>query len=550
MSNIYWLNKDSRTFLQRDYLLPGVTPEQRIRQVAEAAEKILKIEGFADRFESYMHKGWYSLSTPIWINFGLDRGLPISCNGSYVGDSMKQIWAKLTEVGTMTQNGAGTSAYFGDIRPRGTPIKKGANGKASGPVQYMTLFETAMSVVSQGNARRGSFAAYLPVEHPDIEEFLGIREEGNPIQSMSFGVCIGDKWMKDMIGGDKAKRSLWAKIVSKKLSSGYPYIFFTDTANRAAHKAYKDAGKRIHASNLCSEIMLSSDDDESFVCNLSSLNLLHFDEWKGTDAVQTLTYFLDAVMTEYIDKTAGLSGMEAAHRFAVNQRALGVGVLGWHSLLQSRMIPFESMEAKLLNTQIHKLIRDKTQIATREMAARYGEPPLLKGYGVRNITTMAIAPTTSSSFILGQVSPSIEPLKSNYFVKNLAKGGFSYRNPDLQKLLAAKGRDNQETWNDILVRGGSVQHLDFLSDHEKAVFKTFEEISPKEIVIQVAARQKFIDQGQSLNLLIPISADPKDFSKLMIFAWENGVKSLYYTRGENPAQQLARNLLTCASCEA
>lgn len=547
MEPLYWLNAESRTFLSRDYLLPGVTPEQRIRQIAEYAETLLAYPGFADRFESYMHRGWFSLASPIWSNFGAGRGLSISCNGSFVGDTMNSILEKVAEVGTMTKHGAGTSAYFGDLRGRGAPITTG--GKSSGPVHFMELFETLTRVVSQSSVRRGSFAAYLPVEHPDIEEFLQLRDEGHAIQQMSLGVCISDAWMDALVAGDRPKRAIWAKIVEKR-KKGYPYLFFTDTVNRGAPQVYKDKGLRIHASNLCSEIALSSGPDESFVCDLSSMNLLHYDEWKDTDAVETLTFFLDAVMSDYIAKTEGVPFMAAAHRFAVRQRALGVGTLGWHSYLQSRMIPFESMEAKLLNTQIHRLIRDKTLAASREMAARYGEPELLRGYGLRNVTTMAIAPTTSSSFILGQVSQSIEPMVDNYHVRDLAKGKFTYRNPHLKAVLAAHGKDTAGTWKDILHHGGSVQHLTFLTDNERAVFKTFAEISQREIVIQATARQQFIDQSQSLNLMIHPKTPLREVSDLLIDAWRMGVKSVYYSLGVNPALELARSNLSCTSCEA
>ena len=304
----------------------------------------------------------------------------------------------------------------------------------------------------------------------------------------------------------------------------------------------------IHASNLCSEIALHSNENESFVCNLSSMNLLHYDEWKDTDAVETLTYFLDSVMTEFITKCKDSPFMEAAANFAENQRALGIGVLGWHSLLQSKMISFESMQAKFLNTEIHKFIQEKTQYATEQLAEVYGEPPLLEGYGKRNVTTMAIAPTTSSSFILGQVSPSIEPLNSNYFVKDLAKGKFTYKNPYLENLLIKHDENTPEVWKSILVKGWSVQHLKFLSNDEKSVFKTFGEISQKEVLIQAAQRQKFIDQAQSLNIMVHPKSSPKDVSQLMIFAWEQGVKTLYYQRGTNPSQELSRNLLDCQSC--
>ena len=546
--NYYWLNHDSRLFLERGYLLPGQTAEERIVQIAEAAEKLLGIEGFAHKFTDYMSRGWYSLSSPIWANFGHARGLPISCFGSYVDDTMESILGKTAEVGMMSKMGGGTSGYFGGIRPRGSDI--GTGGKANGPVDFMKMFETVTNVVSQSNVRRGSFAAYLPIEHPDVLEFLQIRSDGNSIQNLSIGVTVTDEWMTSMIDGDAEKRKIWGKVIEKRYSSGYPYIFWTDNVNLAAPDVYKDRGKKIYASNLCTEIMLSSSPDESFVCDLSSLNLLHFDEWKDTDAVEVLTFFLDAVMTEFIEKVSKIPYMEPSRKFAEEQRALGIGVLGWHSLLQSKMIAFESFEAKLLNTQIFKTIQAKSLQASKDLALRFGEPSLLKGYGRRNVTLTAIAPTTSSSFILGQVSPSVEPNNSNYFVKDLAKGKFTYKNPYLETLLEKYGKNTREMWQSILVKGGSVLHLDFLTKEEKDVFKTFGEISQKEIIIQAAARQKYIDQGQSINLMIHPKTPPKETNQLLIYAWENGIKSLYYHRGTNPAQELSRNLLTCASCEA
>lgn len=547
---IYWLNKDSRKFLERGYLLTGESAEQRIRSIAERAQELLEVDGFADRFEDYTCRGFYSLSSPIWANFGRKRGLPISCFGSHVEDTMESIMEKVSEVAVMTKHGGGTSAYFGALRGRGAAISSG--GESTGSVHFMELYDKLMEVVSQGNVRRGSFAAYLPIDHPDIEEFLKIRSEGHSIQNLSIGVCVSDEWMKKMIGGEKETRRIWGLVIKKRFESGYPYIFFSDNVNNQSPKIYKDKGLKINNSNLCSEIFLSNSEDESFVCDLSSLNLEKWEEWKDTDAVETLVYFLDAVMSEFIDKTDGIKFMEAPRKFAINQRALGVGALGWHSLLQDKMTAFESMEAKILNNKIWKNIREKADQATENLAKILGEAPIYKDSEEkrRNTTTLAVAPTTSSSFILGQVSPSIEPLNSNYYVRDLAKGKFTFKNPYLKKLLEEKWKDDEETWKSILIHGGSVQHLEFLSEEEKDIFKTFQEISQKEIVIQAAQRQKYIDQGQSLNMLIPAGTPPKEVNELVIFAWEQGIKSLYYQRSTNPAQTLARNIMTCKSCEA
>jgi ribonucleoside-diphosphate reductase alpha chain len=543
----YWLNSQSRLFLERDYLREGVTPEERIRQIAETAEAILRIDGFADKFEDYMSRGFYSLSTPVWTNFGTDRGLPVSCFNSHVSDTMESILYKLGEVGMMSKLGGGTSGFFGDLRSRGTKISVG--GESSGPVHFMEMYDKISSVVSQGSTRRGSFAAYLSVEHPDIEEFLQIRSEGHTIQEMSIGITITDEWMRDMIDGDKDKRKIWAKILKKRFETGYPYIMFVDNANNNAPQVYTDKRLKIKSSNLCSEIMLPSDQENSFVCVLSSYNLLHWDEIKETDAIETLIYFLDAVNEEFIRKSKDIPFMKTAYNFALTHRALGAGALNWHSLLQSKMLSFDSMDAKYLNNEIWKTIRSRADKASVELAKLFGEPELLKGYGRRNTTTLAIAPTTSSSFILGQASPSIEPHNSNYYVKKLAKGSFTFKNPHLKKLLKEKDKDTEEVWKDILVRGGSVQHLKFLTAEEKNIFKTFGEISQKEIVIQTIQRQKYIDQGISLNLMIPPSCSAKEVSDLLIYGWENGIKSFYYQRSANPAQELMRNILTCTSCE-
>ena len=543
MEDYYWLNKDSRLFLERGYLTEGQTPEKRVRQIALKAQRTLGEDGFADKFEDYMKKGWYSLASPIWANYGLKRGLPISCFGSFIGDTMESILGKQAEVGMMTKMGGGTSAYFGELRSRGSEISEGGN--SNGPVHFMELFETMTNVVSQSNVRRGSFAGYMPIEHPDILEFLQIRSDGNPIQNMSIGVTVSDKFMKEMIDGDKDKRKIWGKVVQKRYESGYPYIMFSDTVNKNRPKE----SDKIFASNLCSEICLSTTEEESFVCCLSSMNLLHYEEWKETDAVKVLTRFLDTVIEEFIEKTEGLPFMEAPRKFSIEQRALGIGVLGWHSFLQSKSVAFESLEAKMLTNQIFSHMESESLAASAEMAKTHGEPEKLKGSGRRNMTTQAIAPTTSSSFILGQVSPSIEPLNSNYFVKDLAKGKFTYKNPHLKEVLHSYGHDTQDVWRSILVTGGSVQHLMFLSDHEKDVFKTFGEISQKEVILQTGIRQKYIDQSQSINLMIHPKTPPRDTNQLLIYAWEQGVKTLYYHRGTNPSQELSRNLLTCTSCE-
>ena len=913
--DFYWLNKESRDFLKKGYLLEGVTPEQRIKQIADKAEEILGIKGFSDKFYGYMAKGYFSLSTPVWMNFGNERGLPISCYGIDIQDDTADILRATAEIGMLTKMGGGTAGYFGKIRHRGAPIKN--NGVSNGSVAMLLPFQTVTDTITQGQARRGYFASYQDVDHPDIEEYLDCRSEGNPIQNIALAVCISDDFMIRAENGDKKARRVLAKIHKKRAETGFPYVFFTDNVNKARPQVYKDKNMFINHSQMCvtgdqkvitdngvksafdlyslgesltlfdneksvnsskmtliekdadvyeitldnglthkvtdyhkvktfkykgnkgyvfedkmckdlrigdkvaiqtnkglfgkkdyekeafllglyqsdgtqsrnslhfdiwendfdllqeiqeyinelhckykytprystkgdvfnscntgqslvkkkrlttqlfnnsglefgkgsvpnwiweadektvwsyvrglliadgtayfaneskglvkveyadvnldfikdlqilfnnlglnssinllreggktllpngkggyseyktrpcyrltinskkalqevekntsflsrkgidifkyeignnsritskivsiksvgkedvycvkvdseehhwicngvithncTEIIEYTDAEKSFVCCLSSINLLHWDEIKDTDAVETLTYFLDAVYTEFIQKADGIPFMEKAVKFAKENRSVGVGVLGWHSYLQSKMIPYEGLEANLLNMSIFKFINDKTLKASKELAQMFGEPLILKGYGERFTTRVAPAPTTSSSFILGQVSPSFEALLDNYFMKDLAKGKYVWRNPYLVKLLEEKGKDTTDVWNSILKHGGSVQHLNFLSDLEKSVFKTFGEISQLEIVKQASSRQRFIDQSQSLNLMIHPDTPLKEVNALFYEAWKSGIKTLYYQRSVNIAQKVSRDLMSCSNCEA
>ncbi|WP_271423647.1 ribonucleoside-diphosphate reductase subunit alpha [Aequorivita sinensis] len=554
-----WLTEHSRNFLASGYLTPGVTPEERIREIADRAEQILEIPGYADKFYHYMSEGFFSLASPVWSNFGKERGLPISCFGSHVSDDMGNILYTQSEVGMMSKLGGGTSGYFGKIRHRGAEVKN--NGQASGAVHIMQLFESMVDVVSQGSVRRGRFSPYLPVEHPDIMEFLEIGTEGNPIQELTHGVTVTNQWMQEMIDGDEAKRTIWAKVLQRRGEMGYPYIFFKDNANNSAADVYKDKNLPIYASNLCTEIMLPSNDNWSFVCVLSSVNLLHYDKWKDTDAVETMVYFLDAVITEFIEKLEVYRDsdsredkqtflfMERAYNFAKDNRSLGLGVLGWHSLLQSKMLPLNSQEAYNLNSEIFRVIKEKSYKASEELAEKFGEPEVLKGYGRRNATLNAIAPTTSSAFILGQVSQGIEPIWSNIYVKDIAKIKTTIKNPFLEKLLEEKGMNTLEVWRNIRDYDGSVQHLDFLTDEEKDVFKTYSEIDQMDLIYQAANRQNHIDQGQSLNIIIHPEMPVKEINKIHVTAWKLGLKSLYYQHSMNAAQKFAQKK-DCASCEA
>ena len=545
-----WLNKESQKFLSRGYLLEGQTAEERIRQIANKAEEYLGIKGYADKFYDYMGRGFYSLSSPVWSNYGIERGLPVSCFGSFIEDDMQSILYGHAENGMLMKGGGGTSGYFGELRGRGEPIKN--SGESSGAVHFMKMYDTLASVVSQGSVRRGFFSAYLPIEHPDADEFLDIGTEGNPIQGLTHGITVSDFFLEKVKAGDKQARKLWAKVLQRRSEIGYPYILFTDNINKGRPDVYKDKDMKIYASNMCSEIALPSSSTETFTCVLSSINLLHWEEIKETDAIETLTYFLDTVVTEFINKTEGKEYHKRARNFAMKHRALGLGVLGWHSYLQSNMISFESRTASKKNLEIAKTLKERTYKASSELAKMFGEPELLKGYGRRNTTLMAIAPTKSSSSILGQVSQSIEPEFSNYYVKDLAKSKTTIKNPYLKKLLKKYDKDIDEIWESIQKADGSVQHLKFLTQEEKEVFKTFAEINPHAIIDQASIRQEYIDQAQSINLMMPSSVSVKEINSLMLYAHDMGIKTLYYQFGMSQAQELSRKKVMnegCISCE-
>lgn len=471
-----------------------------------------------------------------------------NCFGSYITDDLNGIFDTVSEVAMMNKLGGGTSGYFGAIRARGSEITAG--GKSNGTFSFLQIFDKVVSVVNQNGIRRGMFAGYIDIDHADIEEWVDIHTEGNPVQDIYWGVNVTNSFIEKVKNGDKAARNLWAKILSVKTATGIPYLHFIDNVNENKADVYLDKNMKIHASNMCMEISLPSSADESFVCCLMSMNLLHYDKWKDTDAVKTAVYFLDAVMSEFIEKAKVIPKMEKAVRFAEHHRALGLGVLGWHSYLQSHMIPFDGFEAMMKNAEIFKHIREESYQGSKELAELLGEPELLKGYGRRNTTLMAVAPTKSSSFILGQVSQGVEPIKANLFIKDTAKVKTVFKNPFLEKLLVERDKDTPEVWESINKAGGSVAHLDFLTPREKDVFKTFEEINQMSIIQQAAQRQQFIDQGQSINLSIHPDTPLKDINALYLQAMELGVKGIYYQFSKSAAQSFNRELLQCSSCEA
>lgn len=551
MSNIkgnkfWWITEESKAMLERGYLLPGQSIEEKLQKICEYAGQILGRPDLVSEWFEMFANGWASLSSPIWANFGENRGLPISCFTSLVEDDVAHIFDTLHEVALMTKHGGGTACDFSKIRPVGSPVSGG--GTASGVISFIEPFDSTIKNVSQAGVRRGGFAAYLDIEHPEIMDFLRIKDRDSNMQSINTAVKVGDAFMESMIAGDVNTRKVWAAVLQSRREKGIPYILFKDTVERNKPEVYKRKGKVINSSNLCNEIMLSTDADESLVCCLSSMNLYLYDEWKDTNAVQLLTYFLDAVMEDFINKSETMPGFKRAHKFAKSQRALGLGVLGFHSLLQRKGISFESLEASYLNHEIFRFLDQETLKASQQLAAWFGEPELMVGTGLRNSTRLAIAPTTSSASILGQTSPSIEPYKSNYYTVVLAKGSFMRKNKNLQKLLSAKGQDTREVWDSILYNQGSVQHLDFLTEQEKAVYKTFSEINPEVIIRLAAQRQKYIDQGQSLNLSIPNSVPVKQVNQWYIQAWKQGVKGLYYQRSNSVTKEALAKMLDCTSC--
>lgn len=551
----WWVNDESLAILNRGYLLNGETVEGAVDRITTAAAKRLDNMELQPVFKEMIERGWMSLSSPIWANLGTQRGLPISCFGCYIPDSVGDITHKLGEVIMQTKVGGGTSGYFGELRGRGSAITD--NGKSSGSVSFMRMFDTTLDVVSQGGVRKGAFAAYLDIDHPDVEEFLQIKDIGNPIQNLFYGVCVPDYWMQEMIDGDVEKRKLWARVLESRQQKGLPYIFFTDNNNKNKSQIYKDLDLKVTHSNLCCEICTPDSPDESFVCCLSSMNLELYDEWKDTNAVYYAIYFLDAVMSEFIEKTDGNYYLQNSHNFAKRHRSLGLGVLGYHSYFQKHNISFNAPETKVITQEIFGYLRREALRATKALSKIYGPAPIyneIENYPEhkkqRNTTVMAIAPTTSSSAILGQVSPGIEPYSSNYYKVGLAKGNFIRKNKYLTALLESKGKNTEEVWRQIMLAQGSVQGLNFLTPQEKEVFKTFRELSQRHILVLAQLRQKYIDQGQSLNINIPAEVPVKEVNAMMIDAWKWGIKGLYYQRSSSVAKELLTNIITCSSCES
>lgn len=550
---IFLTDEGLRT-LKGGYLLPDETPRGMYQRVAKAAASYYQNpKKWEAKFLDVMWKNWLCLASPIASNLGSNRGLPISCNSIEIADSVDSIFKKNHELAMLSKNGAGVGVYCGNIRSRGEGIK--GNGKSEGVIPWLKVLDSSVVAVSQGGVRRAAAAVYLPMDHGDVEEFLNIRRPMGDMNrrclNLNHGVCITDEWMKSMVAGDKSKRALWGQLLTNRVESGEPYLFFTDTVNRANPECYKDKGLTVKTSNICNEIYLHTDPDHSFVCCLSSLNLTKWDEWKDSDLIETTVRFLDAVLQEYIVKSEGVPGLEASRASAIKGRAIGIGVLGWHSLLQAKGLPFDSVDSMQLNNEIFRTMRKRSDAETKVLAEELGEPEWCAGHQRRNTHCLAVAPTVSNSTISGGYSAGIEPLAANIFSQKSAKGTFIRKNPILEKLLSDKEKNTPETWKSINEFSGSIQHLSFLSKEEKEVFLTAREINQHAIIKQAAQRQRWIDQGQSVNLFFASNASPKYIHEVHMAAWELGLKGLYYFRSEGVLRgdMASRTKDECVACE-
>jgi ribonucleoside-diphosphate reductase alpha chain len=532
------------------YLFNGETPKEAYWRVSKTVARRLYKPELAEKFFQYIWDGWLCLASPVLSNTGTDRGLPISCFGIDVGDSIYDIGTKNLEMMLLAKHGGGVGIGINMIRPAGAKIT--GNGTSDGVVPFCKIYDSTILATNQGSVRRGAASVNINIEHSDFDEWLEIREPKGDVnrQSLNLHQCavVGDKFMRRLEAGDKEARNKWAKLLQKRKATGEPYILFKGNTNKANPEAYKKNSLKVHMTNICSEIVLHTDESHSFVCCLSSVNLDKYDEWKNTNLIYDATWFLDGVLEEFIQRAKNMKGFENSVRSAEKGRALGLGVLGWHSLLQKNGIAFESLLAQFKTREIFSKIKIETERASRKLAEVYGEPLWCVGTGFRNTHLRAIAPTVSNSKLAGNVSAGIEPWAANVFTEQSAKGTFIRKNKELKKVLRKVGIDTKETWDQILADGGSVQGIKQLDgwyyDHGgrlnqeegepvKNVFKTFKEINQLELVRQAGIRQDYIDQSVSLNLAFPSEAPPRWLNQVHIEAWKRGIKTLYYTRTES-----------------
>jgi ribonucleoside-diphosphate reductase alpha chain len=564
--------------ISKGYLQEGEKPKDAYWRVATAVAKRLGKPQLATKFFDYIWKGWLCLATPVLSNTGTDRGLPISCFGIDVGDSIFEIGNKNLELMLLAKHGGGVGVGINMIRPAGAKIT--GNGTSDGVVPFIKIYDSTILATNQGSVRRGAASVNIKIEHKDFEDFLEVREPKGDVnrQSLNLHQCVvvSDKFMKKLEEGDPEARRKWGKLLQKRKATGEPYIMFKGNVNKQNPDMYKKNGLKVHMTNICSEIVLHTDEQHSFVCCLSSLNLAKYDEWKDTDLVYTSTMFLDGVLEEFIQRAKNMRGFENAVRSAERGRALGLGVLGWHTYLQQKGIPFEGLPAQFETRKIFSQIKIESERASRDMAKEFGEPLWCKDFGMRNTHLRAVAPTVSNSKLSGNVSSGIEPWAANVFTEQTAKGTFIRKNPELERVLRKIGKNTKEVWDQILADGGSVLGLDFLDDYcfidtkvvevkdieegnqykivpIKDVFKTFKEINQLDLVKQAGIRQQYIDQAVSLNLAFPAVAEPKWINQVHLEAWKQGVKTLYYMRTESVLRgDIAQQAMNpdCVSCEA
>ena len=559
------------------YLLQGESPRDAYKRVATTVARRLYKPELADTFFDYIWKGWLNLASPVLSNTGTDRGLPISCFGIDVGDSIADIGGKNLEMMLLAKHGGGVGIGLNMIRPAGATIT--GNGTSDGVVPFCKIYDSTILATNQGSVRRGAASVNINIEHNDFEEWLEIREPKGDVnrQSLNLHQCavVGDKFMRRLEQGDKDARARWSKLIRKRKATGEPYVMFKGNVNKANPKAYKENALKVHMTNICSEITLHTDESHSFVCCLSSVNLTKYEEWKNTNLIYDAIWFLDGVLEEFLQKAKGLKGFENAVRSAEKGRAIGLGVLGWHTYLQQNGIPFEGLQAQFETRRIFSQIKIESERASRALAEVYGEPLWCRGTGFRNTHLRAIAPTVSNSKLAGNVSPGIEPWAANVFTEQSAKGTFIRKNKELTKVLRKAGINTNETWDKIMSDGGSVQDIPELDDWGyvnkklvriseqeslnltgfdtvKDVFKTFKEINQLELVNQAGIRQQYVDQAVSLNLAFPSEATPKWINQVHLDAWKKGVKTLYYMRTESVLRgDIAAKAMDpdCLSCD-
>ena len=561
--------------ISNGYLLPGEKPKDAYWRVCTTVAKRLGKPQLATKFFDYIWKGWLCLASPVLSNTGTERGLPISCFGIDVADSIQDIGGKNLEMMLLAKHGGGVGIGINQIRPAGATITD--NGTSDGVVPFCKIYDSTILATNQGAVRRGAASVNLNIEHKDFMDWLEIREPKGDVnrQSLNLHQCavVGDKFMRKLEAGDKESRQKWASLIKKRRQTGEPYIMYRGNVNKTNPESYKKNGLKVYMTNICSEIVLHTDENHSFVCCLSSLNLAKYDEWKDTDLIYTATWFLDGVLEEFLQKAKYRKGFENAVRSAEKGRALGLGVLGWHTFLQKRGIPFEGLPAQFETRRIFGQIKTESEQASRDLATEYGEPLWCVGTGFRNSHLRAVAPTVSNSKLAGGVSSGIEPLPANVYTDQSAKGTFIRKNRELEKVFRKIGINNKETWDKILADGGSVQdikeldnwgymngkitnleekentHTDFIP--VKEVFKTFKEVNQLELVRQAGVRQQFVDQAVSLNLAFPKEATPKWINQVHLEAWRQGVKTLYYVRTESVLRGdiAAKAMEECVSCE-